>query len=172
MESLRDRSSSAEGGPPSEAPPRGKLGRIAGHTRGLVEDLREWIDLRLDLAILEMEERVDDLRNEVALGITLAFLGFFAAMFVFTTIALGLGWVLGHPFWGFLIVSVVLVLTAVALAKSRPELMPPSNLFEQIRGGENDDTPEDSRPAREARATVNDSSGSDSGGPEPSASSS
>ena len=158
MESLQDRSPSSEGGPPSEAPRRGKMGRIAGHTRGLVEDLREWMDLRIDLAILEVEEKVDDLRNEVALGITLAFLGFFAAMFVFTTIALGLGWLLGHPFWGFLIVSTLLVITAVALAQSRPELMPPSNLFEQIRGEAEEDAAEKNRPSREARATVEDSS--------------
>ncbi len=153
MESLQDRSPSSEGGSPSEVPRSGKLGRIAGHTRGLVEDLREWIDLRVDLAILEMEERIDDLRNEVALGITLAFLGFFAAMFVLTTVALGLGWLLGHPFWGFLIVSVILVLTVTALAQTRPELMPPSNLFEQIRGKESD-SDEDGRPTREAQATV------------------
>jgi type III secretory pathway component EscV len=132
------------------------MGRIAGHTRGLVEDLREWMDLRIDLAILEVEEKVDDLRNEVALGITLAFLGFFAAMFVFTTIALGLGWLLGHPFWGFLIVSTLLVITAVALAQTRPELMPPSNLFEQIRGEAEEDAAEKNRPSREARATVED----------------
>lgn len=161
MESLQDRSPSSEGGPPSEAHRRGKLGRIAGHTRGLVEDLREWIDLRIDLAILEMEERVDELRNEVALGITLALFGFFAALFVLTTVALGLGWLLGHPFWGFLIVSVVLLLTAAALARTRPELMPPSNLFEHIRGGTEEDAPEDQRPARDARAAVNEAAESE-----------
>jgi len=133
METLQDRSSSEEGAS-SEAASGGKLGRIAGHTQGLVEDLREWIDLRLDLAILEMEERVDELRNEVALGITLAFFGFFAALFAFTTAALGLGWLLGHPFWGFLIVTVVLVLFVGGLAKARPDLLPSSNLFERLRG--------------------------------------
>jgi flagellar biosynthesis component FlhA len=123
-----------------------------------VEDLREWMDLRIDLAILEMEERVDELRNEVALGITLALFGFFAAFFVMTTVALGLGWLLGHPFWGFLIVSAFLVITAAALAQTRPELMPPSNLFEQIRGEEAEEAAEKERPTREARATVDDAS--------------
>lgn len=144
-------------GSPAEAPVRGKLGRIAGHTQGLVEDLREWMDLRLDLAILEVEEKVDDLRNEVALGLTLAFFGFFAALFGFTTVALGLGWLLGHPFWGFLIVSAVLLLVVTALGKARPDLVPPSNLFERIRGrtGEADD---EEAPVREADATVSDES--------------
>mgnify|MGYP006420554433 CR=1 FL=1 len=155
METLQDRSSASGDGPPAEAKKRGKLGRIAGHTRGFVDDLREWIDLRLDLAILEVEEQVDTLRNEVALGITLAFLGFFAALFVFTTVALGLGWLLGHPFWGFLIVSVVLVTVVAVLARTRPDLVPPSNLFERIRG-QTDGTDDEDRPIRDASATVAD----------------
>jgi len=154
METLQDQSS-AEGGAPADRPRGGKLNRIAGHTQGLVEDLREWIDLRIDLAILEVEEKVDTLRNEVALGLTLAFFGFFAALFVFTTAALGLGWLLGHPFWGFLIVSVVLLAIVAALAKARPDLVPPSNLYDQIRGGADDSSQAD-RPVRDASASVTD----------------
>lgn len=156
METLQDRSSASGDGPPAEAKQRGKLGRIAGHTRGLVDDLREWIDLRLDLAILEVEEQVDTLRNEVALGITLAFLGFFAALFVFTTVALGLGWLLGHPFWGFLIVAVVLVAVVAVLARTRPDLVPPSNLFERIRGRTDEAAADEDRPIRDAPASVAD----------------
>jgi hypothetical protein len=153
MESLQDRSSASGDGSPAEPSRSGKLERIAGHTRGLFDDLREWIDLRLDLAILEIEEQVDELRNEVALGLTLAFLGFFAALFVFTTVALGLGWLLGHPFWGFLIVSGTLLLIFVVLAKTRPIIAPPSNLYERIRG---DDDGESDRPVRETDAEVTD----------------
>jgi hypothetical protein len=152
MESLQDRSSRQDGSP-ANRPRGGKLGRIAGHTRGLVEDLREWMDLRIDLAILEVEEKVDDLRNELALGLTLAFFGFFSALFVFTTTALGLGWLLGHPFWGFLIVTVVLVSVVAALATARPDLVPPSNLYEQIRGP-SDQAEAPDRPVRDADATV------------------
>lgn len=137
---MQDRPSASQDGPSPDAPPDGRLRRIAGHTRGLVDDLREWIDLRVDLAVLELEERVDEFRNEVALGITLAFLGFFAALFVFTTVALGLGWLLGHPFWGFLIVSVLLSLLVAVLARTRPDLVPSSDLFRRLRG------PDDERP--------------------------
>ena len=160
METLEDRTSSSGDGPPADRPRKGKLGRIAGHTQDLVEDLREWIDLRIDLAILEVEEKVDDLRNEVALGLTLAFFGFFAALFVFTTVALGLGWLLGHPFWGFLIVSVLLVLVVVSLAEARPDLVPPSNLYETIRGDGGDDEPDP--PVRETSASVSSADASDS----------
>jgi hypothetical protein len=154
METLQDRSSREEGSP-ANRPRGGKLGRIAGHTQGLVEDLREWIDLRIDLAILEMEERVDTLRNEVALGITLAFFGFFAAMFVFTTAALGLGWLLGHPFWGFLIVTVLLLMVVAALASARPDLVPSSDLYAQIRGADGQPSDEE-RSVRDATASVSD----------------
>jgi len=132
METLQDNASGSE--PPSPPSGSGKLGRIAAHTQGIVEDLREWIDLRLDLALLEVEERVDELRNELALGLTLAVVGLFAAIFVLATVALGLGWMLGHPFWGFLAVSVALVLIVVGLNAARPDLVPPSRLFEQVRG--------------------------------------
>lgn len=155
MESLEDRSSTPDHASSLESHRSGKLGRIAGHTRGLVEDLREWIDLRLDLAILEIEEEVDDLRNQAALGVTLAFFGFFAALFVFTTIALGLGWALGHPFWGFLIVSVLLVLIVAGLSQARPDLMPSSNLYETIRG-QSDASEDSDRPIRNADASVAD----------------
>ena len=160
METLQDRSTSSGDGPPADRPQGGKLGRIAGHTQGLVEDLREWIDLRIDLAILEVEEKVDTLRNEVALGLTLAFFGFFAALFVFTTTALGLGWLLGHPFWGFLIVTGILLAVVTALAKARPDLMPPSNLYDDLRGESDDDADED-RPIRDARASVSGDAGAD-----------
>jgi len=137
MESHPDHSS--DDGPSVPTSDGGPLRRIAGHTQGLVDDLREWIDLRLDLAILELEERVDELRNEVALGLTLAFVGFFAAFFVLVAVALGLGWALGHPFWGFLIVAVLLVVFVTVLARTRPDLAPPSHLFERVRGQDDPD---------------------------------
>lgn len=155
METLKDRTSSSGDGPPADRPRGGKLGRIAGHTQGLVEDLREWIDLRIDLAILEVEEKVDELRNEVALGLTLAFFGFFASLFVFTTAAIGLGWLLGHPFWGFLIVTGVLLLVVIALASARPDLMPPSRLYEQLRRSHSEED-DSGQPVREATASVSD----------------
>ena len=150
METLEDGSSGPDSQPPAR-PTGGPLGRIAGHTQGLVEDLREWIDLRLDLALLEVEEKVDELRNEVALGLTLAFFGLFSVFFVLTTVALGIGWLLGHPFWGFLAVSIALVLIVVALYSARPALVPPSDLFEKLRG-ESEPDASASRPTRDARA--------------------
>jgi len=134
MESLEDHSTASDATSPLEdVPEGGKMNRIATHTQGLFTDLREWIDLRIDLAILEVEERIDEFKNEVALGVTFALSGFFAALFSLTTVALGVGWLLGRPFWGFLAVSVALILVIVALRVTKPELMPPSNLLRSLR---------------------------------------
>lgn len=135
---------------PVSAPGDGKIRRIAAQTRGLVEDLREWIDLRIDLALLEVEERVDELRNELALGLAVAVLGFFAALFVLTTVAVGLGWLLGHPFWGFLIVSVFLTAIVVVLRTARPGLLPPSDLFQRLRERRSTQHDEDSSSSRDS----------------------
>ncbi|MCS3683408.1 phage holin family protein [Salinibacter ruber] len=152
MESLDDRPSAPNAERPvEESPDGGKVSRIASHTQGLFADLREWIDLRVDLAILEMEERLDAFKNDLALGLTVAVFAFFAAFFSLTTVALGVGWLLGHPFWGFLAVSVALILIIVTLRVTKPALMPPSNLFESLRGerAASDEGPS-SRPASAA----------------------
>lgn len=148
----------SERSPFSESPSEGKIARIAGHTRGLVEDLQEWVDLRLDLAIMEMEERVDRVRNEFARALALAFFGFFAVLFVLTTAALGLGWALGHPFWGFLIVTGVLALISGGLAQFRPDLVPSSNLYDRMRGPESSSTEGDRTQRHEGRDPEEDAS--------------
>lgn len=146
MESNEDRRSGPDVGRSPTGPRDGKIYRIVSDMRGLVEDLQKWIDLRLDLAILEVEERIDELRNDVALGITVAIFGFFAALFSLTTLALGIGWLLGRAFWGFLAVTITLILIVSVLQAVKPELIPPSNLFETIRKqrDENSGTGEDS----------------------------
>jgi len=141
---------------PARVPEGGKLSRIAAHTQNLVEDLREWIDLRLDLTVLEMEEQVDRLQNQIALTVTLAILGFFAGLFTLTTVALGLGWALGHPFFGFLIVAGALILLLAVLRAAKPELVPSSDLFQKIRRGDAEE--ESQTPTRDADASVADAS--------------
>lgn len=139
MESPTDRppASDAE---KTESPSRdGKVHRVAAHMQGLFDDLRTWIDLRIDLAILRVEERIDKLQNDIALGITLAIFGFFAALFSLATLALGVGWILGHPFWGFLAVSVALILIVAILQLIQPSLVSSSNLSRRLQGEQDDD---------------------------------
>lgn len=130
------------------------MSRIAAHTQGLFADFREWVDLRIDLAILEVEERIDELKNDLALGVTVAIFGFFAVLFSLTTVALGVGWLLGHPFWGFLAVSVALLLTVAGLRLTNPDLVPPSNLLRTLRGDRAPTSDEDEPRPRPASAAV------------------
>lgn len=158
MESNQDRSSAPNmhrgPSPNADVSENGKLRRIASHTQGLVGDLREWIDLRLDLALLEMEERVDELRNEMALGLVSALIGFFAALFVLTTVALGVGWLLGHSFWGFLIVSGLLLGGLGILRAAQPALLPSSDLYQSVRGEGHTEKYREDGPADRASETA------------------
>jgi uncharacterized membrane protein YqjE len=100
-----------------------KAQRLAQHTQQLVEDLKEWVDLRIELAQVELEERVEAKVNEIALGVALAVIALLAVVFGLTTLALGLGALFGHPAWGFLAVTLLLVLFAVVLRAARPEFV-------------------------------------------------
>jgi hypothetical protein len=97
--------------------------RIATHAQGVVADLRKWVDLRIDLAVIDLEDKLDERLNAVAVGIIIAVFGGLAAFFTLVTIALGLGWLLGHPFWGFLIVTAGLGATAAIVRSTQPTLV-------------------------------------------------
>lgn len=97
--------------------------RIAGHAQGVVADLRRWVDLRVDLAVMDLEAKLDERLNAVVIGVILAVFGGLAAFFTLVTVALGLGWLLGHPFWGFLIVTIGLGATAAIVRARQPKLV-------------------------------------------------
>jgi hypothetical protein len=64
------------------------------------------------------------------------------------------GWLLGHPFWGFLAVTVALILVVVGLRVAQPALVPPSNLFETLRADRSDAAKDRASEPRPASATV------------------
>lgn len=110
-------------GPPTPAARGGKAQRLARHTQGLIDDLKTWVDLRIELAQMELEDRVEAKVNEIALGVALGGIVLLAVVFGLVTLALGLGAWLGHPAWGFLIVTALLGLLAVVLRAARPEFV-------------------------------------------------
>lgn len=135
MESLPDRSGSSSS-TPSKQRRGGKLQRMTSETRGIVEDLREWTDLKIDLAVREINDSVDDAASQLGLGIVLAVFAFFTGLFGLTTAAIGIGWALGHSFWGFLIVFVVLlaISAVVAIVTKRHPIVVETKLFKKLRG--------------------------------------
>ena len=112
---------------PSRQLPSGlnKVERITQHARGLVDDVTAWVDLRIKLAQLEVKEQLDGMKKQVAVLGALALLGLFGLLFLLTTVALFLGWWLGHPAWGFLIVTLVLFALAGTLYALMPRLTQP-----------------------------------------------
>jgi len=122
MESLPDESRS---GPESltSPPAPGRLQRVTEQTRGLADDLTAWVELKARHTQMQIEETVEIKLNRAIVGVIVAIVGAIAALFLLVTIAIGVGWLLGHPFWGFLAVTVVLFLVAAIVRALQPTLV-------------------------------------------------
>lgn len=119
MEALPQHSINVEAHPERMLPSgHNKVERIGSQTRGLAEDVKSWVELRVKLMQAEIQEKVQSKINESIIKIAPVIAGALAGLFALVTIALFLGWWLGHPAWGYLIVTVVLLLvTGVLLAR-------------------------------------------------------
>lgn len=107
--------------PPDHRLPSGrnKIERIAQHSRGLVDDLKSWVELKIQHTKLQIKEELEERRIDLTL---LAGAGFFALLgflFGLVALALGLGAWLGHPGWGFLVVTGLLFVVAVIFLAAR-----------------------------------------------------
>ncbi len=126
MEHTDPRPTLSDGAPgPGRALPEGanKVERLARETRGLIDDVKDWVDLKIQLVQIEMEERLERKLNQALLGVILAVVAFLALVFALTALALGLGSWLGHDAWGFLAVTGLLALVAVALRLLKPRMV-------------------------------------------------
>lgn len=101
----------------------GRIDRISRHSKGLFDELTHWADLKVKLIRIDLEEKVEEKKIQIGLGVGMALIGFFGALFLLTTIALALGWLLGHPTWGFLIVTVLLFAIVFAMKVAMPRLI-------------------------------------------------
>lgn len=96
--------------------PEQLIGEWVAELQEATEDIRKWTEVRLELAKLDAEDAVNGLiRSLIQLILVLI-----VAFFVLVTLALGLGWLLGHPFWGFLTVTLGMVLGMVLLGAIKP----------------------------------------------------
>lgn len=109
------------------APDRGnKVERITGHSKQLVEDVKSWVELKIKFTKLEILEQLEEKKDEFVESLEplkkdaivggIAGLFFVVALvFLFTAGALFLGTWLGHPGWGFLVMTGVLLVVAALL---------------------------------------------------------
>lgn len=89
-----------------------KVERIAQESKGLFDDVKDWIDLKIKFTWLEVQAEVAARKKDAVVGVMVGVLGVLGIVFALLTVALGLGAWLGHPAWGFLIVTGVLFLVA------------------------------------------------------------
>jgi len=109
-----------------------KVDRISEHAKGLVDDVRDWVDLKVKLVQVEIEDKIDAKLNQTILALVLALVMGLVLVFSLTALALGLGTWLGHDAWGFLAVASILGLFAGGLQLVKPRLVkkrarPPAN---------------------------------------------
>lgn len=99
-------------------PHRTQTGRIADHVAALSADLREWTELRIELVQRKVEgvvgifERVKHYLDAAKFFVPAAVFGLVGLLFVFVTLALGVGALVGSVWLGFLIVTVALLVAA------------------------------------------------------------
>ena len=112
--------------PPNIAPPArqlpaggNKLQRISQHGRGVVDDLKSWVDLKITLTKLEIKEELNRQKELATLYAIAGGLGLLGAVFGLITLGLALGAIL--DIWlstqlsyclGFLIVTLILLIGA------------------------------------------------------------
>lgn len=101
----------------------GRLDRITDQTRGLVDDVKEWVDLRIRLVQMDLEEKFETAANQAVLALVLAGIGATSIFFALVAAAFGLGQLLGHTAFGFLAVSVVLAILMWLVHWRRPRLI-------------------------------------------------
>jgi hypothetical protein len=107
-----------------QLPPGGnRIERLTQHSKSLVDEITHWAELKIKLIRVDLEEKVDAVKIKVALGAAMGLLAFFGVLFLLTTIALGLGAWLGHPAWGFLIVTVLLFAMVLIIKMMMPRLV-------------------------------------------------
>ena len=107
----------------SEDPPAGKIRRVSREARGLVEDVKAWVELRMTLTQMDVEDRIDSRINRAVTGALVAAIGLLGLTFMLVAAALALGTLLGHRGWGFLLVGGILAVISLVLMAVKPRVV-------------------------------------------------
>ncbi len=108
-EKQKSRQNSFANAPKEEA---AKLERIVGHTTGLVDDLKSWFELKIEFVLLEFKEDLKSTGKQFAYQAGFIGVMIVAGLFGLIALGFGLGAWLGHPAWGFLAVTGLLMVVA------------------------------------------------------------
>ncbi|MDA1028785.1 MAG: phage holin family protein [Bacteroidetes bacterium] len=117
---LHDENQSEARKGPASGHNESRLGAIARETRELLTDIKDWIDLRVQLLQFEVQERIEAAAQKLISLIIVAIMALFAVLFLLLAIAEAVGSWLGHPAFGYLSVGLVLTILTWIVYVSRP----------------------------------------------------
>lgn len=100
----------------------GPLVRLVHEIRSLVEDVKEWVELRIELLQLDVQDRVQAAANDILLTVLVITLFSVSLLFISLAAAFAVGEWLGSNALGFLIVGSVFGLLAASIRSSRVDL--------------------------------------------------
>ena len=89
-----------------------KSDRITLHSKELIRNLHEWVELKIQLAVSEFRDSIWDQRKKIVLALVLCFSLLLSVTFLLTATALWLGVLLNSQIWGFFILAMMMALTS------------------------------------------------------------
>ncbi|HEX9660570.1 MAG TPA: phage holin family protein [Rhodothermales bacterium] len=102
--------------------PDGRIDRLITETRQLSDDLTQWVNLRLKLIHLDIQERIDEELDFVYTGVIVLGMMTIALLLASFGIAWALGDLLGERWYGFTILAVFYLIAALVILRLKPRM--------------------------------------------------
>ena len=99
------------------------MDRISDQAKGLVDDVKEWVDLRVRLVQMDLEDRIEVIANQTILTIIIILMAGVSMLFALFAAAFGLGLLFGNTALGFLCIAAVLALGTLLMNRMRPKFV-------------------------------------------------
>ena len=99
---------------------------------GLVDNLYKYVQTNIEIAKVEVQEKIEDTVKKVALIAILAITGILFLIFVLITLSLFLNKILESHYFGFLIVTVLLGIICVIVYRMIKPHLEPSKVIEKL----------------------------------------
>lgn len=106
----------------AKASANGRIDRLVHETRQLSDDVIEWVNLRLRLVQIDLQERLDDELDFVFSSVMVIAMACIALLLASFAAAFVLGDLLGADWYGFAILSVTYLVAALLIARRRPRM--------------------------------------------------
>ena len=99
---------------------------------GLVDNLYKYVQTKIEIAKVEVQERIEDIVKKIVLLVTLTLIGTVFLIFLLLTLALFLNKILESQYLGFLIVTVLLGIICVLVYMKIKPLVGSSKSVEKL----------------------------------------